>query len=92
MGAEVFSGNIAVCPNCHTSFAHDKVNGVALVSAIADIDARKRMRCKLALDDIEDLGLRKELKFIHIKKIFLDSFNDFNRDIQRILGLDEGVE
>lgn len=92
MGAEVFPGNLAVCPNCHHKFAHNKVNGVALVEAVADIDARKRMYCRLTLNDLERLSLQKELKFADIKKIVLDKFNDFNRDVQTILGLDDGVE
>ena len=92
MGSEVFSGNIAVCPNCSTSFAHNKVNGVALVTAVADIDARKRMYCKLTLDDLEKLALKKQLNFNDVKKVFLDAINDFNRDVQTILGLDEDAE
>lgn len=92
MGAEVFSGNVATCPNCSTTFSHNKINGVALVAAVADIDSRKRMYCRLVLNDLEKLALSKQLKFVDIKKIILDNFNDFNRDIQTILGLDEDVE
>ena len=92
MGAEVFAGNVATCPNCGETFAHNKVNGVALVTAIADIDARKRMYCRLTLNDLEKRSLDKTLTFNDIKKIFLDNINDFNRDIQTILGLDEGAE
>lgn len=92
MGAEVFSGNVATCPNCNHTFPHNKVNGVALVSAVADIDARKRMHIRLALNDIENLALSKDLKFNDIKKVLLDKMNDFNRDVQVILGLDEGAE
>lgn len=92
MGAEVFAGNVATCPECGNTFAHNKVNGVALVSAIADIDARKRMYCRLVLNDLERKGLENKLTFADIKKVFLDNINDFNRDIQTILGLDEDAE
>lgn len=92
MGAEIFPANIAACPNCGTTFAHNKINGISLVATVADIEARKRMYCKLALDSIERLAESKELKFQMIKKIFLDNMNDFNRDIQSILGYDDGVE
>ena len=33
MGAEVFAGNVATCPNCGETFADNKINGVALVAA-----------------------------------------------------------
>jgi hypothetical protein len=92
MGAEVFQGNIATCPQCSHTFSHNKVNGVALITAVSDIDARKRMRCRLVLNDLENLALSKQLTFNEIKKIFLDGINDFNRDVQTILGLDEGAE
>lgn len=92
MGAEIFAGNVATCPNCNHTFAHNKINGVALVAAVADIDARKRMYCRLVLNDLEKLALAKELRFQDIKKVFLDGINDFNRDVQTILGLDEDAE
>lgn len=92
MGAELFPANIATCPNCNHKFAHNKINGVSLVAAIGDIDARKRMYCRLTLDALERAALQKQLTFNDIKKIFLDAINDFNRDVQTILGLDDGVE
>lgn len=92
MGAEIFAGNIAHCPSCGEQFVHDKINGVALVAAISEIDSRKRMRCRLVLNDLEDLATANKLKFTDIKKIFLDGINDFNRDVQTILGLDDGAE
>lgn len=92
MGAEVFPANIATCPHCGNTFPHNKINGVSLIATVSDIDARKRMYCKLGLDSIERLAQERELKFTMIKKIFLDNFNDFNRDIQSILGYDDGVE
>lgn len=92
MSSEIFAGNVATCPNCNHTFKHDKINGVALVAAVSDIDARKRMHCRLILNDLEKLALQKQLNFNDVKKIFLDTINDFNRDVQTILGLDEGVE
>jgi len=92
MGAEVFAGNVATCPECGNTFPHNKVNGVALVAAVADIEARKRMYCRLTLNDLEKKALNKELTFQEIKKVFLDNINDFSRDVQTILGLDEDAE
>jgi len=86
MMEKVFPANVAVCPSCHTQFAHNKVNGMAIIEAIGDIDARKRMYCRLTLDALERAGLEKTLTFNMIKKIVLDNFNDFNRDIQTMLG------
>lgn len=86
MTGTVFQGNLAVCPNCNHSFSHNKVNGLAVVEAVNDIDARKRMYCRLTLDRLENMALDKTLTFDMIKKVILDNFNDFNRDIQTILG------
>lgn len=88
----IFSANLATCPHCHKEFAHNKINGISLINTVTDIEARKKMYCKLALDDIERLAQSHELKFHMIKKIFLDNMNDFNRDIQSIIGFDDGVE
>lgn len=88
----VFSGNVAVCPNCKEPFEHNKVNGVALIEAVNDIDARKRMYIRLTLDHLERLGLEKQLTFNMIKKVILDNFNDYNRDVQTILGWGDDAE
>jgi len=88
----VFSANLAVCPNCNHAFNHNKVNGVALIQAVNDIDARKRMYCRLTLDSLERLSLEKTLTFDLIKKIVLDNFNDFNRDVQTTLGWGDEAE
>lgn len=86
---EAFTANIAVCPSCNTQFAHNKINGIAVIQAMKDIDARKRMYIRLTLDSLERLGNERELTFQMIKKIVLDNFNDFNRDIQTNLGFGE---
>jgi hypothetical protein len=86
MTDEIFQGNIAVCPNCQHTFKHNKVNGLAIIEAVSNIDARKRMYCRLTLDQLEKMALDSTLTFDLIKKLILDNFNDFNRDIQTILG------
>jgi hypothetical protein len=86
MGAEIFQANIAVCPSCQTQFAHNKVNGLAIIEAVSSIDARKRMYSRLTLDQLERLAQEKTLTFDMIRKLILDNFNDFNRDVQTILG------
>lgn len=88
----VFQGNVAVCPNCSNVFEHNKVNGIALVQAVNDVDARKRMYCRMTLDSLERLALEKKLSFDQIKKIVLDNFNDFNRDVQSIIGYGDDID
>jgi len=86
-GDLIYSASQVVCPNCGSSFEHNKVNGIALVQAVQSIDARKRMYCKLSLDDLERLSKQSGgIAFSESKKIVLDNFNDFVRDIQTILG------
>jgi hypothetical protein len=86
----VHQANIVTCPHCLRAFENNKVNGLALQQAVASIDARKRMYCKLSLDDLERLGRAGAINFPEAKKIVLDNFNDFVRDINTILGW--GVE
>ena len=88
----VFESNLVVCPSCNNSFVNNRVNGLALIEAVNHIESRKRMYCKLALDSLEKLDNGKALSFSAIKKIILDDFNDFNRDIQTILGIGQEVE
>ena len=86
----IFRANTVVCPNCNTQFEHNKVNGVALIQAASDIEARKRMYTKLMLDSIEALSRRGTIEFAVVRKIVLDNVNDFARDVDTILGI--GVE
>ena len=86
---EAFPASIAVCPACNTQFEHNKINGIAVIQAMHDIDARKRMYLRLTLDSLERLASEKTLTFNMIKKVVLDNFNDFNRDIQTTLGFGE---
>lgn len=90
-GGLLFAGNLAVCPECNAQFEHNKINGVALVQAVNDIDARKRMHCKLIIDALERLDLDVPA-FRATRKVVLDGMNDFNRDVQTILGLADEVE
>lgn len=82
--------NMVTCPHCAHTFENNKVNGLALQQAVATIDARKRMYCKLSLDDLERLSRAGTINFPEAKKIVLDNFNDLVRDINTILGW--GVE
>lgn len=83
----IFKANYVTCPNCSQEFEHNKVNGIALINAVQGIDARKRMYCKLSLDDLERISRSSgHIEFMQAKKIVLDNFNDFVRDINSILG------
>ena len=82
--------NSVVCPHCGKSFYHNKVNGIALLEIIQNIEARKRMYCRLSLDALER-DLSGELPK-NVKKIILDNFNDFARDIHTLLGFGREVE
>ncbi len=87
-----FESNVVVCPECEHKFIHTKINGVALVEAAADIEKRKRMYCKLSLDALERLDKDGKLTFPQIKKIILDNFNDFSRDVHTIIGFGNEAE
>ena len=86
----IYQANVVTCPHCSKIFENNMVNGLALQQAVGSIDARKRMYCKLSLDDLERLGRLGVISFPEAKKIVLDNFNDFVRDINTILGW--GVE
>jgi hypothetical protein len=87
-----FETNVVVCPHCNQSFEHNKINGVALIEAASDIEKRKRMYCKLSLDALERLQKEDKLNFPQIKKIILDNFNDYTRDIHTIIGFGRDAE
>jgi hypothetical protein len=93
MTQAIFPATQITCPHCGVVFEHNKINGIALIQAIGNIDARKRMYCKLSLDDLERLSKTSgQISFPEAKKIILDNFNDFVRDIQTILGLGTEAE
>lgn len=87
-----FETNIVVCPHCNAYFNHDKINGMALIEAASDIEKRKRMYCKLSLDALERLQKEDKMNFPQIKKIILDNFNDYTRDIHTIIGFGREAE
>lgn len=92
MSEIIYKANLVVCPSCNTKFEHNKVNGIALIQAASDIEARKRMYTKLMLDSIEALSRRGSMEFSSIRKIILDNINDFARDVDTILGIGAEVE
>jgi hypothetical protein len=87
-----FETNMVVCPHCNEAFQHNKINGMALIEAASDIEKRKRMYCKLSLDALERLQKEDKLNFPQIKKIVLDNFNDYTRDIHTIIGFGREAE
>jgi hypothetical protein len=87
-----FETNVVVCPHCNETFQHNKINGMALVEAASDVEKRKRMYCKLSLDALERLEKENRLNFPQIKKIVLDNFNDYTRDIHTIIGFGREAE
>ena len=91
--APVYTGTAITCPKCGANFINNTVNGMALIHTVSSIDSRKRMYCKLSLDDLERISTAKgHIDFIDAKKILLDNFNDFVRDIQTILGIGTEAE
>ena len=82
--------NIVICPFCNKNFEHNKVNGIALLEIVQNVETRKRMHCRLTLDAIER-SIAGELPK-PIKKAVLDGYNDLARDIHTILGLGTDVE
>jgi hypothetical protein len=92
MSDPLYRASHVTCPSCGTAFEHNKVNGIALIEAVQNIDSRKRMYCKLSLDDLERLSAKGSITFPEAKKVVLDNFNDFVRDIQTILGLGAEAE
>lgn len=88
----VFEPNIVSCPHCDHTFVNNRINGLALIEAINHIESRKRMYCKLTLDSLEKMDKEGILDFAKSKKVVLDNFNDWGRDIQTILGIGQDVE
>jgi len=82
--------NIVVCPECETQFIYNKINGISLIQAAQDIEARKRVYIKLMLDMLQDRLDPEEFKVV--KKIVLDHFNDMIRDVHTISGFGTEAE
>lgn len=83
--------NAIVCPHCGKNFVHNRVNGMALLEVVQNVEARKRMHCRLTLDAMERADL-DEPTFKAIKKVILDGYNDLARDVHTILGFGTEAE
>jgi hypothetical protein len=93
MTEPIFYAQQVTCPHCGKTFENNKINGMALIAVLGSIEARKRMYCKLTLDDFERLSKRDgAIGFTEAKKIILDNFNDFERDIHTFMGWGNEVE
>lgn len=88
MGVWIPPKSVVVCPNCDKQFEHNKVNGIAIIQAAGDIESRKKMRSRLALDALEDASRRGPLNYQFVRKTILDNFNDLARDVFTIIGLE----
>jgi hypothetical protein len=84
--------NIIVCPHCDHEFTYNKVNGIALIEATQNIEARKRMHSKLTLDALERLKIDNKVEYPLVRKVVLDALNDLARDIHTIMGFGTEVE
>ena len=82
--------NIIVCPHCEKEFIHNRVNGLALLEIVQNVEAKKRMHCKLTLDTLDreyPNGLPKS-----VRKAILDGYSDLARDIHTLLGFGTEAE
>ena len=81
--------NIVICPSCEHQFAHNRVNGIALLEIVQKVEALKRMYCRLTLNSIE-----KDLNTLppQVRKTILDNYGDFARDIHATLGFGVDAE
>jgi hypothetical protein len=86
-----FQPNIVVCPHCGKEFMNNKVNGMALIEIAQSLEARKRMHCRLTLDGLER-ALKDDPSWPQVKKLVLDGYNDFARDLHTILGFGSEAE
>jgi hypothetical protein len=84
--------NEVICPHCNKKFLYNRINGLAQVEVAQDIESRKRVYCRLALNDIERLYRDGVPPYAYIRKIIMDNFNDLARDIHAMLGFGEEVE
>lgn len=84
--------NLVVCPHCGQGFEHNKINGIALLQLVSDIDARKRMYLKLTLDAYERLIAEQNFTLATTRKVLFDNINDLIRDINSYLGFGNEAE
>jgi hypothetical protein len=83
--------NVIVCPHCDKEFLYNKVNGIAVLEIAQNLEARKRMHCRLTLDTLEREFPGGKLPPA-IKKAVLDGYNDLARDLHTILGFGTEAE
>ena len=82
--ATIIQPNIVECPHCAKTFIHNRVNGMALIELVSNIDTRTKIACRLTLNTLEAQypeGLPKG-----VKKAVLDGYNDLARAILTLLG------
>ena len=84
--------NEVLCPHCNKTFMYNRINGLAQVEVAQDIESRKRVYCRLALNAIERMYRDGIPQYSSIRKVIMDNFNDFTRDTHAILGFGEEVE
>lgn len=87
MGSITTTPQVIVCPHCDKEFTYNRVNGMALLEVASNVEAKKKMHCRLSLNTLE-----RELKdtpyWPAVKKAVLDGYNDLARDVFAILGLE----
>jgi len=66
--------------------------GLPEIEIVRLINKRKKRYCAIALNDLEEEKLDKEL-FAKVRKIFLDNMNGFTRSVFTVIGIDvEGIK
>ena len=69
-----------------------ELEGLPEIEIVKLINKRKKRYCAIALNDLEEEKLDKEM-FTKIRKIFLDNMNGFTRSIFTVIGIDvEGIK
>lgn len=69
-----------------------ELEGLPEIEIVKLINKRKKRYCAIALNDLEEEKLDKEI-FAKIRKIFLDNMNGFTRSVFTIVGIDvEGIK
>jgi hypothetical protein len=68
-----------------------ELEGLPEIEIVKLVNKRKKRYCAIALNDLEEEKLDKEV-FAKIRKIFLDNMNGFTRSVFTVIGIDvEGV-
>jgi len=83
--------NIVVCPHCEKDFVHNRVNGIALLDIIQNVQTKTRVHSRLTLDTLERFYGANEIPRA-VRKAILDGYSDLARDVQTILGFGVDAE